>query len=40
MEGEPVRVERELQAVARGNGIRVMRAPLEELFIELVGGER
>jgi ABC-2 type transport system ATP-binding protein len=40
MEGEPERIERALQAVSSGNGIRVTRAPLEELFIELVGGER
>ncbi len=40
VEGAPEEVERELQAIAPGNGIRVMRAPLEELFIELVGGER
>ena len=40
MEGDPETVERELKSSSGANGIRVTRVPLEELFIELVGGER
>jgi len=40
MEGDPVTVGAQLQASAGANGIRCVRVPLEELFIELVGGER
>jgi hypothetical protein len=40
MEGDPEAVGAQLQASAGANGIRCVRVPLEELFIELVGGER
>jgi len=40
MEGDPETVGFQLQASGGGNGIRCVRVPLEELFIELVGGER
>ncbi len=40
MEGDPETVERELISLSGANGIRVTRVPLEELFVELVGGER
>jgi ABC-2 type transport system ATP-binding protein len=40
MEGDPETVGPQLQASAGANGIRCVRVPLEELFIELVGGER
>jgi ABC-2 type transport system ATP-binding protein len=40
VEGDPESVGRELKSLSGANGVRVMRVPLEELFIELVGGER
>lgn len=40
MEGNPEAVRLKLQASAGTNGIRCVRVPLEELFIELVGRER
>ncbi len=40
LEGDPESRRGELQAISRGNGIRCVRVPLEELFIELVGGDR
>ncbi len=33
-------VDREMRAVTGMNGIRCVSLPLEELFIELVGGDR
>jgi ABC-2 type transport system ATP-binding protein len=40
MEGDPATVGPQLQALAGADGIRCVRVPLEELFIELVGGEK
>jgi len=40
LEGSPEEACERLQAALSVNGIRCVRAPLEELFIELVGGER
>jgi ABC-2 type transport system ATP-binding protein len=40
VEGEPEAVRSQLAALSPGNNIRCVRVPLEELFIELVGGER
>jgi ABC-2 type transport system ATP-binding protein len=39
-EGSPDAVQAQLREVLGANGIRCVRVPLEELFIELVGGER
>jgi ABC-2 type transport system ATP-binding protein len=39
-DGSPEAVDRELRAVTGRNGIRCVSLPLEELFIELVGGDR
>jgi ABC-2 type transport system ATP-binding protein len=38
--GSPEAVNRELRSVTGMNGIRCVSLPLEELFIELVGGDR
>jgi ABC-2 type transport system ATP-binding protein len=38
--GSPETVDRELRSVTGMNGIRCVSLPLEELFIELVGGDR
>jgi hypothetical protein len=40
MDGAPEAVSGQVQALAPANGVRCARVPLEELFIELVGGER
>jgi len=40
MEGDPDAVRGQLTAWSPANNIRCVRVPLEELFIELVGGER
>jgi ABC-2 type transport system ATP-binding protein len=40
VEGSPEEACERLQTALGANGIRCTRAPLEELFIELVGGER
>ncbi|HUP03373.1 MAG TPA: ABC transporter ATP-binding protein [Bryobacteraceae bacterium] len=40
VEGDPDAVRSELTVLSPGNNIRCVRVPLEELFIELVGGER
>ena len=40
LEGEPDAVRGRLTALWPANNIRCVRVPLEELFIELVGGER
>ena len=40
MEGEPETVSQLMMQQFGGNGVRCTRVPLEELFIELVGGER
>jgi ABC-type multidrug transport system ATPase subunit len=39
-EGAPEEVQSRLRQSLGANGIRCVRVPLEELFIELVGGER
>jgi len=40
MERTPEDARQELEAALGADGIRCVRVPLEELFIELVGGER
>ena len=40
VEGAPEEATERLRAALGVNGIRCVHAPLEELFIELVGGER
>jgi hypothetical protein len=40
MEGDPETVGPQLQISVGANDIRCVRVPLEELFIEMVGGER
>jgi ABC-2 type transport system ATP-binding protein len=40
IEGTPEKVQQRLYDSLGANGIRCVRVPLEELFIELVGGER
>jgi len=39
-EGEPSAVSRQLAASLGANGIRCVQVPLEELFVELLGGQR
>jgi hypothetical protein len=39
-EGEPAAVSRQLAASLGANGIRCVQVPLEELFVELLGGQR
>jgi ABC-2 type transport system ATP-binding protein len=39
-EGSPEAIHTQLRSKLGSNGIRCVRVPLEELFIELVGGER
>jgi hypothetical protein len=40
MEGEPEEVSARLAGTLGSDGVRCVQVPLEELFIELVGGER
>lgn len=40
LEGEPEDARARLRAVTEADSVRCLRVPLEELFIELVGGER
>ena len=40
MEGEPETVSQQMMQQFGGDGVRCTRVPLEELFIELVGGDR
>lgn len=39
-EGEPTAVSRQLATSLGTNGIRCVQVPLEELFVELLGGQR
>jgi ABC-2 type transport system ATP-binding protein len=39
-QGTPEEVEQQLKKSLRTNGVRCVRVPLEELFVELVGGKR
>jgi ABC-type uncharacterized transport system ATPase subunit len=40
MEGDPESVSQRMMQAIGGDGVRCTRVPLEELFIELVGGDR